>query len=42
VHAEIGIVDDRRLTIGSASLNDHSLFSDTELSIVTSDPILPE
>jgi phosphatidylserine/phosphatidylglycerophosphate/cardiolipin synthase-like enzyme len=40
VHAKIGIVDDRWLTIGSANLNDHSLFNDTELNVVTHDPTL--
>jgi phosphatidylserine/phosphatidylglycerophosphate/cardiolipin synthase-like enzyme len=40
VHAKIGIVDDRWLTIGSANLNDHSLFNDTELNVVTHDPEL--
>ena len=35
VHAKIGIVDDRWLTIGSANLNEHSLFNDTELNVVT-------
>jgi phosphatidylserine/phosphatidylglycerophosphate/cardiolipin synthase-like enzyme len=38
VHAKIGIVDDRWLTIGSANLNEHSLFNDTELNVVTHDP----
>jgi phosphatidylserine/phosphatidylglycerophosphate/cardiolipin synthase-like enzyme len=37
VHAKIGIVDDRWLTLGSANLNEHSLFNDTELNIVTCD-----
>jgi len=37
VHAKIGIVDDSWLTIGSANLNDHSLFNDTEMNIVTHD-----
>ncbi|MGZ4481303.1 MAG: phospholipase D-like domain-containing protein [Gaiellales bacterium] len=37
VHAKIGIVDDRWLTIGSANLNDHSLFNDTEMNVVTDD-----
>ena len=37
VHAKIGIVDDRWLTIGSANLNDHSLFNDTEVNLVTHD-----
>ena len=40
VHAKIGIVDDRWLTIGSANLNDHSMFNDTELNVVTHDPTL--
>jgi phosphatidylserine/phosphatidylglycerophosphate/cardiolipin synthase-like enzyme len=34
VHAKIGIVDDRWLTVGSANLNEHSLFNDTELNVV--------
>jgi phosphatidylserine/phosphatidylglycerophosphate/cardiolipin synthase-like enzyme len=37
VHAKIGIVDDRWLTIGSANLNEHSLFNDTELNLVVED-----
>jgi phosphatidylserine/phosphatidylglycerophosphate/cardiolipin synthase-like enzyme len=37
VHAKIGIVDDRWLTLGSANLNEHSLFNDTEVNIVTLD-----
>ena len=37
VHAKVGIVDDRWLTIGSANLNEHSLFNDTELNLVTLD-----
>jgi phosphatidylserine/phosphatidylglycerophosphate/cardiolipin synthase-like enzyme len=40
VHSKIGIVDDRWLTIGSANLNTHSLFNDTELNVVTLDPRL--
>ena len=40
VHAKIGIVDDRWLTIGSANLNEHSLFNDTEMNVVTHDPRL--
>jgi phosphatidylserine/phosphatidylglycerophosphate/cardiolipin synthase-like enzyme len=35
VHAKIGVVDDRWLTIGSANLNEHSLFNDTEVNLVT-------
>ncbi len=40
VHAKVGIVDDRWLTVGSANLNDHSLFNDTEANVVTHDPEL--
>ena len=40
VHAKIGVVDDTWLTIGSANLNEHSLFNDTEMNIVTHDPKL--
>jgi phosphatidylserine/phosphatidylglycerophosphate/cardiolipin synthase-like enzyme len=38
VHAKIGIVDDRWLTIGSANLNEHSLFNDTEVNLVSCEP----
>ena len=34
------IVDDRWLTIGSANLNEHSLFNDTEMNVVIHDPAL--
>jgi phosphatidylserine/phosphatidylglycerophosphate/cardiolipin synthase-like enzyme len=37
VHAKVGIVDDRWLTIGSANLNAHSLLNDTEMNVVTDD-----
>jgi phosphatidylserine/phosphatidylglycerophosphate/cardiolipin synthase-like enzyme len=37
VHAKVGIVDDRWLTVGSANLNAHSLFNDTEMNVVTDD-----
>ena len=37
VHAKIGIVDDRWLAVGSANLNEHSLFNDTEVDVVTCD-----
>jgi phosphatidylserine/phosphatidylglycerophosphate/cardiolipin synthase-like enzyme len=37
VHAKIGIVDDRWMTIGSANLNAHSLFNDSEVNLVTQD-----
>jgi phosphatidylserine/phosphatidylglycerophosphate/cardiolipin synthase-like enzyme len=40
VHSKIGIVDDRWLTVGSANLNSHSLFNDTEMNVVTLDPRL--
>lgn len=40
VHAKVGIVDDTWLTIGSANLNEHSLFNDTEVNIVVTDPDL--
>jgi phosphatidylserine/phosphatidylglycerophosphate/cardiolipin synthase-like enzyme len=40
VHAKIGIVDDRWLTLGSANLNEHSLFNDTEVNVVSCDPSL--
>jgi phosphatidylserine/phosphatidylglycerophosphate/cardiolipin synthase-like enzyme len=37
VHAKIGVVDDRWLTIGSANLNEHSFFNDTEVNVVVQD-----
>src|SRR5215208_5997588 len=40
VHAKIGIVDDRWLTIGSANLNAHSFFNDTEVNVQLCDPEL--
>jgi phosphatidylserine/phosphatidylglycerophosphate/cardiolipin synthase-like enzyme len=40
VHAKVGIVDDRWLTVGSANLNAHSLFNDTEMNFVADDPDL--
>jgi phosphatidylserine/phosphatidylglycerophosphate/cardiolipin synthase-like enzyme len=40
VHAKIGIVDDEWLTIGSANLNEHSLFNDTEMNLVAHDSSL--
>ncbi|HEY7207736.1 MAG TPA: phospholipase D-like domain-containing protein, partial [Gaiellaceae bacterium] len=40
VHAKVGIVDDAWLTIGSANLNEHSLFNDTEMNVVTHDSSL--
>lgn len=37
IHAKVGIVDDTWMTIGSANLNEHSLFNDTEMNLVTHD-----
>ena len=37
VHAKVAIVDDSWLTVGSANLNEHSLFNDTEVNLVTDD-----
>lgn len=38
VHAKVGIVDDTWLTVGSANLNEHSFFNDSEMNVVTCDP----
>jgi phosphatidylserine/phosphatidylglycerophosphate/cardiolipin synthase-like enzyme len=40
VHAKVGIVDDRWITVGSANLNEHSLMNDTEVNVVCTDPEL--
>jgi phosphatidylserine/phosphatidylglycerophosphate/cardiolipin synthase-like enzyme len=40
VHAKVGIVDDRWLTIGSANLNAHSFFNDTEVNVQVADEAL--
>ena len=37
VHAKIAIVDDCWLTVGSANLNEHSHFNDTEMNLVVLD-----
>ena len=37
VHAKLAVVDDRWLTVGSANLNDHSLFNDTEVNLALYD-----
>ena len=37
VHAKVAVVDDRWLTVGSANLNAHSLFNDTEANVVVCD-----
>ena len=40
VHSKIGIVDDAWFTIGSANLNEHSLFNDSEMNVVSLDESL--
>jgi phosphatidylserine/phosphatidylglycerophosphate/cardiolipin synthase-like enzyme len=40
VHAKIAIIDDCWLTLGSANLNEHSLFNDTEMNLVARNPEL--
>lgn len=40
VHAKIAIVDDSWLTIGSANLNEHSFFNDSEMNLIVCDPEL--
>ncbi len=40
VHAKIAIVDDEWLTIGSANINDHSFFNDSEMNIAVCNPQL--
>jgi phosphatidylserine/phosphatidylglycerophosphate/cardiolipin synthase-like enzyme len=40
VHSKAAVVDDTWLTIGSANLNEHSLFNDTEVNVVVRDPAL--
>ena len=40
VHAKIAIIDDHWLTLGSANLNEHSLFNDTEMNVVAHNPEL--
>jgi phosphatidylserine/phosphatidylglycerophosphate/cardiolipin synthase-like enzyme len=37
IHAKVTIVDDEWLTLGSANLNEHSLFNDTEMNVVSHD-----
>ena len=37
---KVAIVDDEWLTVGSANLNEHSLFNDTEMNVVTHDAAL--
>jgi phosphatidylserine/phosphatidylglycerophosphate/cardiolipin synthase-like enzyme len=40
VHAKVAVVDDRWLIIGSANLNAHSFFNDTEMCVATDDAAL--
>jgi phosphatidylserine/phosphatidylglycerophosphate/cardiolipin synthase-like enzyme len=42
IHAKIAIIDDNWLTLGSANLNEHSLFNDTEMNVVCHDPGLAQ
>ena len=42
VHAKVGIIDDEWLTVGSANLNEHSLFNDTEVNLVVDDTALAQ
>jgi phosphatidylserine/phosphatidylglycerophosphate/cardiolipin synthase-like enzyme len=42
VHAKVGVVDDAWMTVGSANLNEHSLFNDTEMNLVTPDSHLAQ
>src|SRR5262249_29982041 len=38
----IAVVDDRWLTLGSANLNEHSLFNDTEVNVALFDSAIAE
>jgi phosphatidylserine/phosphatidylglycerophosphate/cardiolipin synthase-like enzyme len=38
VHSKAAVIDDAWVTIGSANLNEHSLFNDTEANVVVRDP----
>lgn len=40
VHAKVAVIDDRWLIVGSANLNAHSFFNDTELCVLTDDAAL--
>lgn len=40
LHAKVAIIDDAWLTIGSANLNEHSLYNDTEVNVLVLDPDL--
>ena len=41
VHAKVGVIDDRLLIVGSANLNDHSMFNDTEAALARTTPDWP-
>jgi len=38
VHSKAAVIDDAWVTVGSANLNEHSLFNDTEANVVLHDP----
>jgi phosphatidylserine/phosphatidylglycerophosphate/cardiolipin synthase-like enzyme len=40
VHAKVAVIDDRWLIVGSANLNAHSFFNDTEMCVLTDDAAL--
>ena len=40
VHSKAAVIDDAWLTVGSANLNEHSLFNDTEVNVVVHDESL--
>jgi phosphatidylserine/phosphatidylglycerophosphate/cardiolipin synthase-like enzyme len=40
VHSKAAVIDDAWLTVGSANLNEHSLFNDTEVNVVLHDESL--
>jgi phosphatidylserine/phosphatidylglycerophosphate/cardiolipin synthase-like enzyme len=40
IHAKAAVIDDAWLTVGSANLNAHSLFNDTEVNVVSDTPAL--
>ncbi len=39
-HAKVAVIDDRWMIVGSANLNAHSLFNDTEMCVATDDAAL--
>ena len=40
VHSKIAVIDDAWMTVGSANLNEHSFFNDTEMNVITCDRAL--